>query len=109
MTHPSWLVTVSPPLTANVPCTPYQAPAGLAAHNGRPTDTVDHVHSCAAGVTGLRNEAVELVQWRNGRGGLSLVAAERSLQQARHLSSAVDGSRSDLIDTCRLFRKTSGA
>ena len=70
MTHPSWLVTVSPPLTANVPCTPYQAPAGLAAHNGRPTDTVDYVHSCVAGVTGLRNEAVELVQWRDGRGGL---------------------------------------
>jgi len=82
MTHPSWLVTVSPPLTANVPCTPYQAPAGLAAHNGRPTDTVDHVHSCAAGVTGLRNEAVELVQWRDGAWRpVQMLLASRQRQQ----------------------------
>jgi len=46
--------------------------------------------------------------WVRKAHAISSVAAERSLPQARHLSSAVDGSRSDLIDTCRLFRKTSG-
>jgi hypothetical protein len=71
MTHFSRLVTVSTPLTANVPCTPHQAPAGLAAHNSRPTDTVDHVHSCAAGVTGFRNQAVG---WCSGAMGVAACA-----------------------------------
>jgi hypothetical protein len=60
---------VSTPLTANVPCTPHQAPAGLAAGGSRPADTIDHVHTRATCFTDLRDHAVRLLR-RHGRHGL---------------------------------------
>ena len=49
----------SAPLTANVPCTPHQTPAGLAAKGRSYTaDTVNPVHTRTAGVTDLRYHAV---------------------------------------------------
>jgi chemotaxis signal transduction protein len=51
-----------------VPCTPHQTPASLAADDSRPADTIDHVHTCATGVTDLRDRVVWLMKWRNWQG-----------------------------------------
>jgi len=63
-----WGSCVSTPLTANVPCTPHQAPAGLAAHDSRPAITVDHVHTRATCMADLRDRAVRVMK-RHGRHG----------------------------------------
>jgi hypothetical protein len=55
---------VSTPLTANVPCTPHQAPAGLTAGWSRHADTIDHVHTRTTGVTDLCDHAVRLKKRR---------------------------------------------
>jgi hypothetical protein len=46
-----------------VACTPHETPAGLAAHDSRPADTIDHVHTRAAGMADLRDQAVRLIEW----------------------------------------------
>src|SRR5262245_19231523 len=59
----SGLVTVSTPLAANVPCTPHQTPASLAASNSGHAMTIDHVHARTAGMTDLCDHAVRLMKW----------------------------------------------
>jgi len=44
-----------------VACTPHETPAGLAAHDSRPADTIDHVHTRAAGMTDLSDHVVRLM------------------------------------------------
>jgi len=38
-----------------------ETPAGLAAHDSRPADTIDHVHTRAAGMTDLSDHVVRLM------------------------------------------------
>jgi hypothetical protein len=53
-----------------VPCTPHQAPAGLAAGGSRSADSIDHVHTRAAGFADLPDHTVLLMKWHR-RHGLS--------------------------------------
>src|SRR6516165_5031647 len=50
------------PLTADVPGTPHQAPAGLAAGHSSHAPTVDHVHARAARFADLRDHSVRLMK-----------------------------------------------
>src|SRR6516165_393091 len=50
------------PLTANVPSTPHQAPAGLTAGHSRYAPTVDHVQTRAPRLADLRNHSGRLMK-----------------------------------------------
>ena len=77
-------LSVSTPLTANVPCTPHQAPACLAAGGSRSANTIDHVHTRATCFTDLRDHAVRLMR-RHGRHGLRRCATATAKTTAINL------------------------
>ena len=64
----AWGVSIYPP-TANVPCTPHRAPAGLAFGGSGHADTANSCSTHSASCGGLLDDAVQMMK-RRGRHGL---------------------------------------